>query len=68
MEVFIVSVIGFNTWTDFSKEDYYFSTKEKAEKFLEDYELPDLDVVNVEIHLVSLDTNVRKMIYSQTIK
>lgn len=67
MDIFIVSVISFNEWTTVSKEDYYFSTKEKAEEFLEDYELPDMDVVTLEIHLVSLDTNCRKMIYSQTI-
>lgn len=67
MDIFIVSVISFNTWNTVSKEDYYFSTKEKAEEFLEDYELPDMDVVTIEIHLVSLDTNVKKMIYSQTI-
>ena len=67
MEIYIVSIISFNKWDNFCKEDYYFSTKEKAEEFLEDYELPDIDVVTIEIHLVSLDTNCRKMIYSQTI-
>ena len=67
MDIFIVSIISFNEWTTVSKEDFYFSTKEKAEEFLEDYELPDMDIVTLEIHLVSLDTNVRKMIYSQTI-
>lgn len=67
MDIYIVSIISYNMWEECSQEDYYFSSRENAEKWIESHEFPNKDVVNIEIHLVSLDTNYRKMIYSQTL-
>lgn len=66
MIIYVVRIISFDKWNQPDYEDLFFSSKEKANEAMESYELPNKDVVTIQIHEVTLDTNESKMIYSQT--